>query len=185
VHAQNTELQDRAAPLASAASLQLSASAASDTHTTEQRPAAAGASGGETGRGVGGFEAQNRPVVILTILCFLCARLRACVCKRGYRTALATNKRRAAVSVVAAGATVALFALAAIAISDSNARTELIYRSSLSPLSNPAWGTGKVRVRETPDCAVDSQPKLRDMDWPQVCVFAAHRPTARSACALM
>lgn len=90
--------------------------------------------------------------MILTILCFLCARLRACVCKRGCRAALATNKRRAAVSVVAAGASMALFALAAIAISDSNARTELIYRSSLSPLSNPAWGTGKVRVRETPDC---------------------------------
>jgi len=57
--------------------------------------------------------------------------------------ALATNKRRAAVSVVAAGATMALFALAAIAISDSNERTELIYRSSLDTIANPSYGTGK------------------------------------------
>ena len=34
VHAESAERQDRASPLAAAASLQLSASAASDTHTT-------------------------------------------------------------------------------------------------------------------------------------------------------
>ena len=84
---------------------------------------------------------ENRPAVTLTVLCSLCLR----VCKRGCRTALATNKRRAAVSVVAAGATMALFALAAIAISDSNERTELIYRSSLDTIANPSYGTGKVR----------------------------------------
>lgn len=53
--------QDRATPLAAAASLQLSASAASDTHTTVQRPAAACASGGETGRGLEDLKRKIAP----------------------------------------------------------------------------------------------------------------------------
>lgn len=44
--------------------------------------------------------------------------------------------------MVAAGATMSLLAFAAIAISDSNARTELVYRSSLDSTINPASGTG-------------------------------------------
>ena len=55
--------------------------------------------------------------------------------------ALARNRRAA--SVVAAGALMALFALAAVAINDSNERTELFYRSSLDNELNPAAGSGK------------------------------------------
>jgi len=55
----------------------------------------------------------------------------------------ALARKRRAVSVVAAGAAMALLALAAVAISDSNERTELVYRSSLDNTLNPAAGSGK------------------------------------------
>jgi Cu2+-containing amine oxidase len=38
----------------------------------------------------------------------------------------------------------AVLALAAVAINDSNERTELVYRSSLENMMNPAAGSGKV-----------------------------------------
>jgi hypothetical protein len=58
--------------------------------------------------------------------------------------AAVARKQRAA-SVAAATLVMAVMALAAVAIHDSNARTELIYRSSLDSEMNPALGTGKVR----------------------------------------
>lgn len=69
-----------------------------------------------------------------------CVVLSVLLCVRG-GAALARNRRAA--SVVAAGALMALFALAAVAINDSNERTELVYRSSLDNTLNPAAGSGK------------------------------------------
>jgi len=56
-------------------------------------------------------------------------------------------RTRRAASVVAAAAIMAVLALAAIAINDANERTELVYRSSLDPVMNPAAGSGKVSTR--------------------------------------
>ena len=84
--------------------------------------------------------ARVAPVLLTGIVC---ACVRPSVCARAVFAALARKRR--AVSVVAAGAAMALLALAAVAISDSNERTELVYRSSLDNTLNPAAGSGKVR----------------------------------------
>jgi len=77
--------------------------------------------------------------------------LSSCLTRVGL-SALARNRR--AVSVVAASALMAVLALAAVAINDSTERTELVYRSSLDIMANPAAGTGSVRhgQRRQADC---------------------------------